>query len=670
MDNKRYDAYGNEVIVSKDDFNLTQKDKKIYDKKFETKATTYGKDALKRFSKNKSSVVAAVIITLLLLLALIVPVVSPYDISTVHQSERLLPPKMNEPVDGEWKQNWNGTKFYTNIPYDEDTGLPKDPSYLKNAIVAIEAYPSEYVNAPTDKASNGTFILTTSKKAGSGYVYLSIYNLINYTSTDNYKIVVKVPEENLTLEEGFVTDMKATKFGQYRIIIEYGELDAKGEKYVDANTIVLQDWSTNTGTFELNISDEIEKAGLTKVNNGRITFQLKNEADNITYLPLQSVVLSSDTADENIKNQLAIMSMDNDIEELDDCNGKALLVKLNTGKFPVGFWRSDGVKTVFRAAYMKCNILYDVYEATYGIKETKEVTHMIMQQYMDKGWCKYNFEIGPSSFIKLSDKCPVERVVSQKSLEIEGLDGTTISYELTTETTMYKYYGYKTMPKYLLGTDNSGYDLITISFNGLRTSLLLAITVSAICLTFGLCWGAISGYFGGNVDLIMERFCDILGGVPWIVVMTLAILLLGNNIITFGLALCLTGWMGTAARTRTQFYRFKGREYILASRTLGSSDGRLIFRHILPNALGTIVTGSILSIPGVIFSEATLSYLNLGLQGSNSFGNILSRNQQYLDDYPALIVFPAIVIALIMISFNLFGNGLRDALNPSLKGSE
>jgi oligopeptide transport system permease protein len=132
----------------------------------------------------------------------------------------------------------------------------------------------------------------------------------------------------------------------------------------------------------------------------------------------------------------------------------------------------------------------------------------------------------------------------------------------------------------------------------------------------------------------------------------------------------MTGWLGIAGRTRTQFYRYKGREYILASRTLGASDARLIFKHILPNGLGTIVTGSVLSIPSVIFSEATLSYLNLGLQGSNSFGNILSTNQKFITTAPMLIIFPAIIISVIMISFNLFGNGLRDALNPSLKGSD
>ena len=168
----------------------------------------------------------------------------------------------------------------------------------------------------------------------------------------------------------------------------------------------------------------------------------------------------------------------------------------------------------------------------------------------------------------------------------------------------------------------------------------------------------------------MERFCDILGGVPTVVIVTLFRLHLGNALWVFALSLCLTGWMGTAARTRTQFYRFKGREYVLASRTLGANDARLIFRHILPNSLGTIVTSTVLMIPGIIFTESSLSYLGLGLQGSNSFGDILASNQGYIQTQPMLILVPAFIISLLMISFNLFGNGLRDALNPSLKGSE
>jgi oligopeptide transport system permease protein len=224
------------------------------------------------------------------------------------------------------------------------------------------------------------------------------------------------------------------------------------------------------------------------------------------------------------------------------------------------------------------------------------------------------------------------------------------------------------MPRYLFGTDKSGFDMFKYVFEGLRTSLLLGVITSAVCFLFGLCWGAISGYFGGAIDLAMERFTDILGGLPWIVVMTLCIIHMGQNFVTFAIALCLTGWIGTSHTTRTQFYRYKRREYVLASRTLGAKDFRLIFKHILPNAMGTIITGAVLMIPSIIFSEATISYLGLGLKGMSSLGVILSNNQTELLLNPYLLIFPACVIALLMIAFNLFGNGLRDAVNPSLKG--
>ena len=168
----------------------------------------------------------------------------------------------------------------------------------------------------------------------------------------------------------------------------------------------------------------------------------------------------------------------------------------------------------------------------------------------------------------------------------------------------------------------------------------------------------------------MERLTEILGGMPWTVLMTLIVLLLGSNFWTFLLAMCLTGWIGTAATTRAQFYRFKGREYVLAARTLGASDGRLIFRHILPNGIGTIITSAALMIPSVIFSEATISYILpnvLSFQGT-SFGVSLSNAQAYIYTYPYLIISGSIIMAIVMICFNLFGNGLRDAFNPSLKG--
>ena len=117
-------------------------------------------------------------------------------------------------------------------------------------------------------------------------------------------------------------------------------------------------------------------------------------------------------------------------------------------------------------------------------------------------------------------------------------------------------------------------------------------------------------------------------------------------------------------------YRYRGREYVLASKTLGAKAPRLIFRHILPNAIGTIVTSSVLIIPSVIFNEATISYLGLGFQGMSSLGVILSRYQDTLRQFPYQLAVPAIIIALLMICFNLFGNGLRDAFNPSLKGTD
>ena len=138
-------------------------------------------------------------------------------------------------------------------------------------------------------------------------------------------------------------------------------------------------------------------------------------------------------------------------------------------------------------------------------------------------------------------------------------------------------------------------------------------------------------------------------------------------------AFVLTGWIGIAHRVRTQFYRFKNSEYVLAARTLGARDSRLIFRHVLPNSLGTIITGTVLIIPGVIFSESMLTYLgivNLETSGLTSIGTMLSNGQAYLSTYPHIIAFPAVFISLLEISFNLFGNGLRDAFNPSLRGAE
>jgi len=135
------------------------------------------------------------------------------------------------------------------------------------------------------------------------------------------------------------------------------------------------------------------------------------------------------------------------------------------------------------------------------------------------------------------------------------------------------------------------------------------------------------------------------------------------------LALTVTGWIGTSRLVRAQFYRFKGREYVLAARTLGVKDRALIFRHILPNAIGPIITRAMISIPGAIFSESFLAYIGLGIKPPNpSIGILLSDGQKVLLQYPYQTVFPAVLISLLMVSFNLFANGLRDALDPTQRG--
>ena len=242
----------------------------------------------------------------------------------------------------------------------------------------------------------------------------------------------------------------------------------------------------------------------------------------------------------------------------------------------------------------------------------------------------------------------------------------------------YNYYRYKNgfEPNYILGTDSQGYDLALRMAGGIKLSLLVAICVSFINFIIGAVYGAIEGYYGGLTDLIMERISDILSGVPFIIVATLFQIPLAAKVgavPSLLFAFVLTGWIGTAARVRTQFYRFKNQEYVMAARTLGARDSRIIWKHIFPNSLGTIITSCALVIPGVINSESMLSYLGivkLGSAGSTSLGTLLSDASSIWTNYPHLMIYPALILSLLMICFNLFGNGLRDAFNPSLRGVE
>ena len=249
----------------------------------------------------------------------------------------------------------------------------------------------------------------------------------------------------------------------------------------------------------------------------------------------------------------------------------------------------------------------------------------------------------------------------------------------------YEYYTYQhtqvlkdgiSEPSFLFGTTQTGKDIFACLAYGARFSFIFATLVAAANFIVGVIWGSISGYFGGKIDLFMERFSEILGAVPTMIVITLLKYHMGSSsqALVLFIAFFATGWIGMAGRTRMQFYRFKNQEYVLAARTLGARDMRIMFKHIFPNGLGTIVTSVALVIPSMIYSETSLSYLgiiNLEAGNTTSVGTLIAAGQQSImanAGYVAL--FPCMFLVLLMLSFNLFGNGLRDAFNPSLRGTE
>lgn len=276
------------------------------------------------------------------------------------------------------------------------------------------------------------------------------------------------------------------------------------------------------------------------------------------------------------------------------------------------------------------------------------------------------------------------------SLRIPEPEGIEYEYAIPVDTgwevrvNYYEYYVYNhtyvlkdgiSEPSFLFGTTQTGQDVFTALSSGARFSFIFSVFVASVNLFVGAIYGAIEGYYGGKADLIMERVSDILAAVPFMIVITLLQLYMGSSsqMLILFIAFFLTGWISIASTTRMQFYRYKNQEYVLAARTLGAKDGRLMFKHIFPNALGTLITSSVLVIPGMIYSETNLSYLgiiNLSSGNLTSVGTLLASGQPYLSTFPHIILFPSVFLALLMLSFNLFGNGLRDAFNPSLRGSD
>ncbi len=221
---------------------------------------------------------------------------------------------------------------------------------------------------------------------------------------------------------------------------------------------------------------------------------------------------------------------------------------------------------------------------------------------------------------------------------------------------------------YWFGTDSLGRDIFTRLWEGTQISLYIALLAAVIDMVIGVAYGAISGYFGGRLDNVMQRITEILMGIPNLIIVVLMILVLEPGIVSITIALSITGWVSMARVVRAQVMKLKGQEFVLASRTLGESHAKIIIKHLVPNLAGVIIINTMFTIPSAIFFEAFLSFIGLGLQPpAASLGTLIDEGFKSLLTYPHMLLFPAITISVIMICFNMVADGLRDALDPKMR---
>lgn len=558
MDNRQFDKY-NSIPASK--FAFATGVDTSHDQKLDTKPVGYFKDAMRRFSRNKASVVAAYIILFLIIFALI----GPYLTSATYQNAQVtdtglmrykfLPPKLFNPGLGFWDgtqvKEMNQANYYRYLAIQQETGhelIVGEPKII------------------TDAMGNTMYKI----------------RLDQYTAVDNYIVTLSLD--------------------QYKKLMDY--------------------------------QDE---------NGVQIILPAVNRSKQNTQDPYCA---SSDTsvwyACDNFKG-IPTFAKDDQGNEIIDENGNK----------------------VFIPAYL--TIGNDAYESE--MRLDGDPGKAVMERYA---------HIEDEEARMAAIESDPEWATRWRYATTTGNSATGFSYVLRISQYEYFQYLYDFEPRFVFGTNAQGYDIFSRLAKGARFSFIFAIAIAAINLTIGAIYGAIAGYYGGVADLVMERITDILGGIPTTVTTILFNLHLAKHVGVLGalvFAFILTGWIGMASSVRRQFYRFKNQEYVLAARTLGAKDWRIIWKHIFPNSLGTLVTGSVLVIPGVIMSETSLTYLgiiNLDSPTMSSIGSMLSAGQEggAMTHAPHVIFFPALFIALLMICFNLFGNGLRDAFNPSLRGTE
>ena len=218
------------------------------------------------------------------------------------------------------------------------------------------------------------------------------------------------------------------------------------------------------------------------------------------------------------------------------------------------------------------------------------------------------------------------------------------------------------------GTDNLGRDIFIRVLYGARISLAIGIVASLLNLSIGVIYGGIAGFCGGKIDRIMMNIVDILYSVPTLLYVILLMVILKPGLINIFIALGIGYWLQMARIVRGQILSMKEQEFILAARTIGVSKKRILFRHLLPNAMGAIIVTMTLAIPDAIFTEAFLSFIGLGVSAPMaSWGVLASEGVNNLRAYPFQLFFPAVAISVTMLAFNFLGDGLRDVLDPKMR---
>ncbi len=624
-------------------FSLVQENDRLKDKPLQTKQLTYFQDAMLRFTKNKYNVIASIILLIMILLSIFVPILTPSRFYETTNSElSTLPPRV--PL----LENLgilDGSKLYENQPVDPttidpETGLGYPTLGFEEQYIDFSTLENQIV-VGTDKSP--LFV--------GGTVEL-------YVNTSRTSAAV-ISSEIVTLFAGDYVNINLESMptvGVLEVYLSPVNLTSSLTGWDDEKLLLL-------GT--VNQSGETSLPQVDGLENGFLVLRYVLDAP------------SSSGRDKIVFDEVTLVSGN---------TGEPTKVFTGYNLSIFTFFILDTVNENGRylrngAEMVIASFRYDEYEALFSDKPRTIGTSEYNQILADNPGMAETITVDPNNpdAWTFAEGYPISAVTDVDRIIIAGREYVNYKVALNGRYSL----GFEETPYFIFGTDVFGKDLFVLIWLGLRTSLLLGFLATLFNIIIGIIWGATSAYYGGQVDMLMERFTDIWGSFPSITMIGIITVLIGPGFLALFIFVVYDGWIGAAKVTRFQFYRYKGSEYVLAARTLGSSDGRIIFKHILPNALGTIVTRVVLAIPSVIFLEVNLSFLGFGIGNGQtltlgpieltgtSIGVILNDGQQQIFAGNLwLVIFPALIVAILMITFNMFGNALRDALNPQLRGSE